>query len=312
MKRLICLLMLCPGFALGAEVEWGPIGWGENVSILRVPGKVIPKEGALSIESARIQGRVTSILKREGEHVQTGEPLFLISSAECISLTEEKRVAEDRGLQELIAGAKVREEQLGIDVAGGQCRLLATHSGTIVKRQIELGAAFNVGDALATVLDVGNLNVELDLPERDQAFIKSGQQVKIQLPAYPGRFFEGHVERILPSIDPQTRTLKVRLSNIKLPAGTTLDALVLAEIDVKSNERVLKVPTTALVFHDNQQYVVKNSSRPTAVPVEVVNETENESSVRPWKKDDLRPTDEIAIKGAIFVFGSLKNNIPLK
>ena len=59
-------------------------------------------------------------------------------------------------------------------------------------------------------------------------------------------------------------------------------------------------------FYDNQQYVVKNSSRPTAVPVEVVNETENESSIRPWKKDDLRPTDEIAIKGAIFVFGSLK------
>ena len=176
------------------------------------PGKVIPKEGALSIESARIQGRVTSILKREGERVETGEPLFLINSAECISLTEEKRVAEERGLQELIAGAKARQEQLGLSVSNDQCRLLATHSGTIVKRQIELGAAFNIGDALATVLDVGNLSVELDLPERDQGFIKSGQQVKIQLPAYPGRFFEGRVERILPSIDPQTRTLKLRLS----------------------------------------------------------------------------------------------------
>ena len=108
------------------------------------------------------------------------------------------------------------------------------------------------------------------------------------------------------------RALKLRLSNIKLPEGTTLDALVLAEIDVKSNERVLKVPTTALVFHDNQQYVVKNSTKPTTCGGGGSGERNGKTKVPcgPGKKTICARPDDIAIKGAIFVFGSLKKKQP--
>ena len=174
-RKAIFLIGLAVVPIYGGEIQWGAVESGRNITVLRVPGKIIPKEGALSVESARLQGRVTNILKREGEAVAVGDPLFRINSAECVSLFEEKRVAEERGLQDLIAGAAARQEQLGLRVDGGQCSILATHASTIVKRQVELGAAFNIGDALATVLDVDlNLNVELDLPaagssRRDQA-----------------------------------------------------------------------------------------------------------------------------------------------
>lgn len=306
-KILLCLMMVSPA-AHAADIQWGPVIAGDNVSLLRVPGKVIPKEGGLSIESARVQGRVTNILKREGEVIRTGDALFSISSAECVSLEEEKRVSEERGLDELVRGTKAREEQLGLRVRRGQCDVLATHGGTIVKRQAEVGAAFNIGDVLATVLDVRSMNVELDLPERDLTFVKPNQKVRIKMPAFPNRTFEARVERILPSIDPLTRTSKVRLAGLHLPEGATMDALVLAEISVSGSEKILKVPTTALVFSRNKQYVMKNVDKPVPVPVEVISESENVSSVRPWNGDELHANDQIAVKGAIFVFNAAEGN----
>ena len=275
-----------------------------------MPGHVIAKEGALSIESARIQGRITKILRREGEGVTAGEALFSINSPECMSLAHELEVAEKRGLQDLIEAAKHREEQLSLSVAkNGDCRLIASHGGTLIKRQVELGAAFNIGDSLATVLDIANLGIELDIPERNLSQINRGQSVRVQLAADPEVSLKGAVSSILPTIDPVTRSGKVRLSDVTLPSRSTLDALVFAEIDTGRKQLAFKVPTSALVFSRNKQYVVKKMLKGrAAVPVDILNESASVSIVRPSEGETLRLGDEVAIKGAIFLLKKLGDN----
>jgi Cu(I)/Ag(I) efflux system membrane fusion protein len=302
---VVFLPLLCALSLQAQEIQWGSLQTGKLVNDLRVPGHVIPEENALSIESARVPGRITDILKREGEVVRAGDPLFAVSSAECISLAEELRMAQNRNLPDLIAGSQQREKQLGLSVSGEVCEILATHPGTLIKRNIDLGGSFNVGDPLATILDLNSLTVELAVSERDMASIRVGQPVSMELASSPGRTLRSRIAHILPTIDPTTRTTKVRVAPVPLPEGTTLDALVFARINVGSGEPTFEVPSTALVFHQNQRYVMKKGPPAAAVPVDVLDETQTTSSILPTRPGALHPGDSIATSGAIYLYNEI-------
>jgi len=67
-------------------------------------------------------------------------------------------------------------------------------------------------DATATVMTIADLStvwVSSDVPESAIRLIQPGEQVEIQLVAYPGETFVGRVSRIADTVDLQTRTNKV-------------------------------------------------------------------------------------------------------
>jgi len=293
----------------GPDVVWAPIERADSGSVIKLTGRISGGEGATRVESARVAGRIVRIIRREGEAVPVGAPLFEISSADCTSLAEEKKVAEARGLSDLVQAAASRSQQLGLRLEPNRCLAMATHSGTIVKRSVELGAAFNAGDPLLTLLDTRHLIVELDVPERLSTRMQEGQSARFTLAAVPDQSFSTTIERVLPMMDAQTRTAKVRLREVKLPPRTSLDSLVFAEVLGPAEDGLLRVPITAFVFHQNRQYLVKEGNpHPVAVPVEVVDETETYGNVRPLEAGKLRAGDRIAIKGAILLFNQLNHD----
>lgn len=300
------LLLILPIFSNASDYDWQPIEKSASLSGISATGRVVPQVGALNIESARVQGRILGILRREGEMLTKGTPLYSISSAECFSLLEERRVAAAKKLTELIQSVERREQQLGLKLEKDQCFAIAGHSGILTKRNIESGATFNPGDALATTLDTKRLTIELDIPERDQSQVKTGQKVTFRFASNPGKSFSTRIQDVVPTIDPTTRTSKARLNPLPLPKNVSLDALVFGEVDVGSHEPLLKVPTAALVFYHNQQYVVAGGeTKPTSVTVQVLSETDSKSAIRPLKQESLKEGDLIATRNAIFLFKKL-------
>lgn len=307
---LLTSIALCALPARG-DVVWAPLTRVDSGGVTKLTGRIIAGDGGTRVEPARVAGRIVNILRREGEVVKVGTPLFEISSSDCTALAEEKRVAEARGLTDLLEATNRRSEQLGLRLTKGRCLAVATHSGTIVKRQVELGAAFNTGDPLLTILDTRNLIVELDVPERLLTNVREGQKARFSLAAQPGKSFPTEVDRVVPTMDSQTRTTKVRLKGVPLPDRTSLDALAFAEIVGSAESGLLRAPTSAFVFHQNRQYVVKKASpHPLAVPVEIVDENETDASVRATGDVPLREGDEVAVKGAIFLFNEIRNGDP--
>ena len=306
---LICLShMLVNRAARADDYEWKPLEKGKSFRGISVTGRVIPEDGALNIESARVQGRILSILKREGEKIKEGDYLYSVSSGECVSLAEEKRVAEKRSIAELITSADRREKQLGIKLVGDDCMIAATHDGVLTKRSLESGAVFNVGDTLATLLDVGHLGIEVDISEQDQGKVQVGERVSFQFSAKPEKKFSSSIQTIVPAIDLVTRSLKARLAKVFLPKDTTLDALIYGEIDNGHHENAFKIPASALVFQHNQQFVVTGGEKkPTAIPVQVISETNETASIRPLHEGGLKEGDSVATKGAIFLFQKIRN-----
>lgn len=307
---LIFIAIGCSTSALAMDYAWKPIERSEAAGGgVSVTGRVIPQDGALNIESARVAGRVLTILRREGEAVSVGTPLYWISSAECSSLGEERRVAVAKNIPELIEGVQNREQQLGLRIKNEQCAVVAGHAGILTRRNLESGATFNIGDALATTLDTRRLTVEVDVPERDQARVKAGQAVRFQFASNPGEVFRSKIQNAVPTIDPVTRTSKARLKPTRLPGNVSLDALVFGEIETGKSEPILSVPSTALVFFRNRQYVISGGEEaPAPVPVLVVNENDHASSIRPAQAGALREGDLVATKDAIFLMKRLQQS----
>ena len=62
-----------------------------------------------------------------------------------------------------------------------------------------------------TLADLSSVWLLAEVYERQADWVKVDQPAEVRLGYRPGQVWEGHVEYIYPSLDPKTRTLRVRL-----------------------------------------------------------------------------------------------------
>lgn len=288
------------------DYRWTSVKTRATFGGVHVTGRVVPKEGGRIVESARVQGRITEIIKREGEKVVVGTPLFAVSSADCVSLSEEMRAAKNQNLKDMLQSTIRRENQLGLKVENENCKIVATHSGVIVKRNLELGQSFNIGDALATIIDISKLAIELDVPENELSAIKNGQMVSFQLSKKGAKKYSAPIEQIVPAIDQASRTVKIRLSPKQMPEGANIEALVFGDVQTQMGSQTLNVPTESLIFNHNKEYVIKKTGElTTKIAVQVISESEDQSAISPEIDGTLLAGDLVATKGALFLFNQI-------
>ncbi len=93
-------------------------------------------------------------------------------------------------------------------------------SGEVVERNLNAGQevradqmlanATNLFAPLFVVSDTSRLWLQVDATESDLAELRDGQRIRVSSNAFPGRTFEGTVTNISPTLDPATRTVRVR------------------------------------------------------------------------------------------------------
>jgi len=300
-------IVLSGGPAWATQYQWTQVTAGQAITGLSATGMIIPQAGALKDQSANTQGRILSVLKSEGDTVAPGAPLFLVNDSECISLAEEKRLAQKNGVQDLIDAANEREKQLGVKVEDGQYEIVSLYRGVITHINVSSGSSYNPGDQLANILDMKKLTVELDIAEKYVSDLRRGQKVIFQLASDSQTSYTTTIETIVPTIDPNQRTTIVRLKPVRLSADVNLSELVYGVVQTGVNQPILKVPSSALVFSHDVQYVLKGDEKnPVAVPVQVVDETDDLSSVRPVIPGALKEGDSVVSDGAIYLFSQVK------
>ena len=102
---------------------------------------------------------------------------------------------------------------------GQKITVAAPMSGKVLELLVAQGEYRNDTNApLITIADLGSVWVASDVPETAIRFIRVGERVDITLAAFPGETFHGRVMRIADTVDPQTRTIKVR-AEMENPQG---------------------------------------------------------------------------------------------
>jgi multidrug resistance efflux pump len=96
------------------------------------------------------------------------------------------------------------------------CTIRSPISGTILKKNAEEGnivnaIAFNGSYSVCDMADLSDLEIELNIQERDVAKVFQGQKCKVRAEAYQDRVYEGVVSRLMPIADRAKGAVPVRV-----------------------------------------------------------------------------------------------------
>jgi cobalt-zinc-cadmium efflux system membrane fusion protein len=136
----------------------------------------------------------------------------------------------------------------------GLVRIVAPISGVVSKYEIGVGEMVQPDISMFKITDLKTVQASADLPEIDLRRVRIGDTVKINVPSFPDRRFEGRIAFISPDVNPLTRTvpIRARLSN----TTGLLKTNMYAEIDLEGASRnFLALPKAAIQERDNRKVV---------------------------------------------------------
>ena len=204
------------------------------------------------------------------------------------------------------AEAALEETQKKLQIFGlqsGQAiqdiKVRAPVSGKVLEIGVAAGEYRNDTSApVMTIADLSTVFMSADVPEDRIRLIRAGEQVEINLSAYPGEIFRGQVKRISDTVDPQTRTIKVR-AELQNPTGR-LRPEMFGEIRHKQGLRDMPVvPAGAIVQGDQRNIVYRENSPGVFEPVEVTFGRRDDDRVPILS--GIKPGDRIVIDGAMLL-----------
>ncbi|MDB9496995.1 efflux RND transporter periplasmic adaptor subunit [Spirulina major CS-329] len=124
-------------------------------------------------------------------------------------------------------------------------RLNAPIAGVVMTRAVEAGDFMQPGQPILEIGNLSQIQVTIQVSDRDLAQFRVGQSVQVTLDALPGRTITGQITTISPVTDPAARLVPVEIA-IANPGGGIGSGL-LARVTVNTPDRGrLRIPETAL------------------------------------------------------------------
>lgn len=118
-------------------------------------------------------------------------------------------------------------------------------AGIVSDRPVNAGDVVSPGTALYTVVDPGGMRLEASVPSDQLSVIRIGAPVSFTVSGYPGRVFDGRIQRISPAADPVTRQVPIYVS-IPNTGGALVAGLFAQGRIAASTRQTLVVPESAV------------------------------------------------------------------
>lgn len=148
--------------------------------------------------------------------------------------------------------------------------VLSPLNGVVLQRILEPGDIVQTGDEILELGDFSEVEVRIEVPDRDRAQISVGQAVDVTLDAFPDETFLGRIDRIFPIADPVARLIPVKivLDTANLD-NTAIASGLLARVTINTPPReTVWIPNSALevgVAGENTVFVVSDNAAETPV-----------------------------------------------
>lgn len=131
-------------------------------------------------------------------------------------------------------------------------RVTAPFDGIVTARNTDLGALINAdssaGLALFVVSDIKKLRLTIAVPQNYVPSVPLNTKVKISVPEYPGKVYDGLVEASARAVDPASGTTRMQVV-VDNSAGELMPgAFANTRIELVQNAPTLSIPAGALIF----------------------------------------------------------------
>ncbi len=262
--------------------------------VIRTVGRVDYDEKRIATVSPKIGGWIEDLyVDFTGRYVRQGDPLLTIYSPELVSTQEEYLLAlrARKSLSmspfsevassgdSLAESAKRRlklwditDEQIKALEETGQSRktltLYSPFTGFVLEKSAYKGMNVMPGMALYKLADLSVVWLLADIYEYELPFIQLGQQATIQLTYLPGETFTGKAVYVYPSLNPETRTAKVRFEFSNAQGKLKPEMYANVEIKVRLGQRLV-IPAGAVIDTGVRQLAIVDKGNGYFEPREV-------------------------------------------
>jgi cobalt-zinc-cadmium efflux system membrane fusion protein len=221
---------------------------GESAAIL---GELHPNESEYAEVGAPIASRIVKINAAPGQSVSAGTILAILQSSEVGKARSEAISAQARlelakqtlerkrrlGAERIVAQREIQEAEAKVESATAELRaakatlrslglssadadrlsddptfsLRSPIAGTVIDRDAVQGQLAEPSKVLFRIGNLGSLWLTVHAFERDAVRLKNGSKARIAFPALPGSTFTGTVSLIGKEVEPDSRTLPIRV-----------------------------------------------------------------------------------------------------
>jgi membrane fusion protein (multidrug efflux system) len=257
-----------------------------------------------------IPGRILEIRFQEGQEVREGDELITLDPAEyqaqlaeSIASTKlnqlnfdraremlKKRLVSQQEYDEALARLQESQARQALDqVRLAKTRLRAPFAGVLGLRRVSPGDYVQIGHDIVNLEAIDTIKLDFRIPEIYLAQVRPGQDVEVQVDAFPNRSFTGEVYAIDPGIDEETRTLRLR-ARIPNPDRTLRPGMFArAALALERREDALLVPEQAIIPLGDDKFVFRvENGKAALTQVEIGQRREGKVEIRAGlARDDM-------------------------
>lgn len=298
------------------------------VDRIEATGQLVAKAEATL--AAEVAGPVTQVRVEEGDAIASGQALLEIDpERRQLELDDARAVAEEtraalkerqreharaEALGERGAASKARIEGAATAVKLARSRVSAAEarlglarrslrdasikapfSGVVARRYVSAGEFVAAGQKLFDVVALDPVEVEFHLAEVDSARVSVGDAVEVRVAPHPEEVFTAHVSVVSPTIDPTTRTLRVK-AEVANPNGRLRPGLFArADLGVATRAGVPMIPQQAVLQRADGSVVFVLEGRDRVRRVNVQTGTYGDGAVE--VASGLEPGMHVVVRG---------------
>ncbi len=268
-------------------------------------------ESRLSQINVRTEGWVQRLLvETEGERVQKGQLLFEFYSPQLVNAQKEYIQAKRRSESRLVIAAEKKLLALGMASSGIQrlnqsgkvsetIQVLAPQDGIITRLNVQEGIFIKPATEVMSLADLSSVWLQAGVFESQAEWVAEAQSAEARLNYMPGEVFTGRVDYVYPVLDPETRTLQVRLRFENPDERMKPNMYARVTIFGKSHPGALSIPREALIRGARFDRVVIASGDGRYVVREVISGIESGEWVE--IKSGLEVGDEVVTSSQFLI-----------
>jgi membrane fusion protein, heavy metal efflux system len=317
-----------------AEVHASPV-----VSYLKTFGKIITDPNKSVDVFPAVGGNVSQVNVELGDYVRKGDILAVFNSTEVAGYHKDlvdaqgDLVVAQKNLkvaQEMFEGRLATEKDVVVarkevesslteinrlkqlykiyDLgANNTYYVKAPLSGFVTEKDITPNMLIrnDRSDNIFTISQIDDIWVMANVSESSINQVQVGTEAEIKTLAYPNETIVGKVDRIFNFIDPETKSMKVRirLNNRDYRLKPQMNATV--NLKFVKPEHQPMISSKALVFENSKNYVLvyKDSKHIEIRSVEVAQQNEDYAYI----KKGVNPGEKVITKNALLVYRTLAN-----
>ncbi len=248
--------------------------------VIRTYGKVDYKESNIYEINLKFGGWIEKLYANyEGMYVKKNDKLFEIYSPDIYQSIKELKLAYEKNDTFLLKNVKQKlliwgirdfqiEEILKDKEEKKTIPFYSPYEGFIIEKEIFEGMEVKPGMSIYRIADLREVWVLGEIYEYEVNLIKKGDEALITFSYLPGKTFKGKVSYIYPYLNPETRTVKIRIDILNSDFKLKPDMYVNIEIKVNYGKKLV-IPKSAVLYTGEKNIVFVDKGEGTFEPREV-------------------------------------------